>query len=465
MTTDEKIQRHKVLRQLEQELKDRRDFEGLLKIHDESMELFGSVGNHSERIPQKAYCLARLGRKEEAENALKGMQMYSLFMDRDELFRIVTLISFFLQSKPEDFELMQLNTLRNWLKDPEASKQVLQIVFDYKDMVGDVKPFDSKRLECRQTKFSQKLIECVFASMGRDDETKIYYNKETNGVQQAVEGYLSDCLAEDQSTENRRLYNRITNSESTDPIIKGIHYLIPRLELVEFLNQFRESATEYEGLQDFVTEFEEYIIEEFKSYVDDIEELSFGHSVREKFFNKLDDWFKENDFDIDDVKSVINQTMKAITLNFLREVNEIDEDEETTDEWELNLGDIYFVSSDHLRYENGVHISGPHGGARRAVKVENNIEGKEGFTVTLFNLDGNHPTWGNNIQMAPKQMKVVSSSKEKTVLRGWGEDWKAFGDPAGSFANYGISIFHPNNEIEKIIMNMHDRSVDIEYLP
>lgn len=133
-------------------------------------------------------------------------------------------------------------------------------------------------------------------------------------------------------------------------------------------------------------------------------------------------------------------------------------------ESEFDLDDIYFVSSDHIRYQNGKHVSGPHGGARRAVKVEPNISGKEGYTLTIFNLDGNHPVWGNNVQMAPKQMKVKEAANDKTVLIGWGADPKAGGHPDGEFSNYGATIFHPNNSIEKIIVHMHDRKVDLEYL-
>lgn len=131
----------------------------------------------------------------------------------------------------------------------------------------------------------------------------------------------------------------------------------------------------------------------------------------------------------------------------------------------IDLNNIYFVSSDHLRYERGIHASGPHGGAKRAIKVEPNINGNLGYTVTVFNLDGNHPLWGTNVQVAPKPMKVIETSESKTILRGYGSDPNAMGNPAGNFANYGISIFHPNGrDIEKIILHMHDRKVDLEYL-
>lgn len=122
--------------------------------------------------------------------------------------------------------------------------------------------------------------------------------------------------------------------------------------------------------------------------------------------------------------------------------------------------DFVFKSSDHLRYENGNHVSGPHGGAGRAVKVEPNISGGEGLTVTLYNLDGNHPVWQNNVQMAPKQMKIIKETNNKIVLRGYGHD--AMG---ASFSDYGLTINLKNGELYNCILHMHDRGVDIEYLP
>ncbi len=125
------------------------------------------------------------------------------------------------------------------------------------------------------------------------------------------------------------------------------------------------------------------------------------------------------------------------------------------DDSELEL-DFLFHSSDHLRYENGRHISGPHGGAPRAIKVEANINGNKGYTVTMFNTDGGQAF----VQMAPKRMKLVGADSEKIQLKGYGRD--AVG---ASFADYGLTIYHDDGIIEKCILHLLDRNVDIEYMP
>lgn len=124
------------------------------------------------------------------------------------------------------------------------------------------------------------------------------------------------------------------------------------------------------------------------------------------------------------------------------------------------IDDIQFLSDDHTRYQNGkaVTVQGQNKGANRGIQIEPNINGGEGYTVTIFNMDGNHPLWGNNIQMAPKQMKLVSVNNQKIVLCGFGYD--SMGE---SFADYGLSIFHNNTEPTKLKLHMHNRNVDIEY--
>lgn len=118
-----------------------------------------------------------------------------------------------------------------------------------------------------------------------------------------------------------------------------------------------------------------------------------------------------------------------------------------------------FKSPDHLRYENGNHVSGPHGGAARAIKVETNASGEETYSVTIYNLDGNHAVWQNNVQMASKPMKIVKKTNEKIVLRGYGQDMMG-----GQFSDYGLTVHFLERQVSKCVLHMYDRAVDIEYL-
>lgn len=83
-------------------------------------------------------------------------------------------------------------------------------------------------------------------------------------------------------------------------------------------------------------------------------------------------------------------------------------------------------------------------------------------------MDGVHPFWQNNIQMAPKRMKIVSVSDNIVELRGYGYDENALaiGAPleAASYANYGVVLLLKNNKIERIQLNMFERNICIIYL-
>lgn len=83
-------------------------------------------------------------------------------------------------------------------------------------------------------------------------------------------------------------------------------------------------------------------------------------------------------------------------------------------------------------------------------------------------MDGKHPLWQNNIQMAPKRMKIVSVSDNIVELRGYGYDENALaiGAPleAASYANYGVVLLLKNNKIERIQLNMFERNICIIYL-
>ena len=122
-------------------------------------------------------------------------------------------------------------------------------------------------------------------------------------------------------------------------------------------------------------------------------------------------------------------------------------------------GKIIFDSSDHIRFQNGKAVSGHNYGCNRRIVIEKNIEGNEGYTVTMYNLDGNHPLWQNNIQMAPKRMKIVSVDGNIGELRGYGYD-----QLGASFTDYGVAVLIEEGCISRLQLNMFDRNISIIYL-
>lgn len=131
-------------------------------------------------------------------------------------------------------------------------------------------------------------------------------------------------------------------------------------------------------------------------------------------------------------------------------------------------GYVSFDSSDHIRFQNGVDVSGHNPNCHRRFVIEKNIEGEEGYTVTMYNLDGIHPLWQNNIQMAPKRMRIVSVNDNIVEMRGYGYDEKAVAIGASmtdaSFANYGVDLLIEANNIKRMQLNMFDRNISILYL-
>ena len=123
------------------------------------------------------------------------------------------------------------------------------------------------------------------------------------------------------------------------------------------------------------------------------------------------------------------------------------------------VGYVSFDSSDHIRFQNGEDVSGHNYGCNRRFMIEKNIEGGEGYTVTMYNLDGFHPTWQNNIQMAPKRMRIISLDGNIVELRGYGVDMLG-----SSFPDYRVVLLIENKTISRIQLNMFDRNICIVYV-
>lgn len=122
-------------------------------------------------------------------------------------------------------------------------------------------------------------------------------------------------------------------------------------------------------------------------------------------------------------------------------------------------GSVTFDSSDHIRFQNGVDVSGHNPNCHRRFVIEKNIEGDEGYTVTMYNLDGIHPLWQNNIQMSPKRMRIVSVNDNIVEMRGYGVDMLG-----SSFSDYGVILLIDNRIISRIQLNMFDRNICIVYV-
>lgn len=131
-------------------------------------------------------------------------------------------------------------------------------------------------------------------------------------------------------------------------------------------------------------------------------------------------------------------------------------------------GSAVFDSSDHIRFQNGQNVSGHNYGCNRRLMIEKNIKGGEGYTVTMYNLDGIHPLWQDNIQMAPKRMKITKVSDNIVELRGYGYDENALamGAPfeVASYENYGVVLMIEDGSILRVQLNMYDRNISIVYL-
>ena len=123
----------------------------------------------------------------------------------------------------------------------------------------------------------------------------------------------------------------------------------------------------------------------------------------------------------------------------------------------LDLTDYKFLSDNHIRSTNGVPSTTNNKGAWRGVRIIS--EGEDHFQVLMYNMNGNHPQWGDNLQIAPKQMKITRSTPNEIFLQGYGED--SFGN---SFADYALTLTLKYNDVETVTLHMLDRGVEILYL-
>ena len=129
----------------------------------------------------------------------------------------------------------------------------------------------------------------------------------------------------------------------------------------------------------------------------------------------------------------------------------------TSNKLSIDLSDFKFTSSKHSRIENG-NVTGSVDDCWRGIYIKSDPNNINSYLVTTYNLDENHSLWANNIQMAPKQMKIEKNSNNNIVLRGYGKD-----NRGNLFSDYGIILLLENNNVTKVILQMFDRNTELHY--
>lgn len=165
---------------------------------------------------------------------------------------------------------------------------------------------------------------------------------------------------------------------------------------------------------------------------------------------------------IDEAVKLVNHSIKMGNQNGHKILKEIFASEQSKEmikpvSAKLDLSDYKFLSDNHIRSTNGIPSGNNNKGAWRGIRIIN--EGGDNYQVLIYNMVGNHPVWGDNLQMAPKQMKIIRKSQKEIFLQGYGED--IFGN---SFSDYALTLNLGHNDIDTIILHMLDRDVEILYL-
>lgn len=133
----------------------------------------------------------------------------------------------------------------------------------------------------------------------------------------------------------------------------------------------------------------------------------------------------------------------------------------------LSVQPFTFKSTSHQRYEDGVPVLGLQK-CIRTISVEKNTNGCKGYKlspgigyiVKIYNDDIQKPN------MSDKPMVVVNKTFNKVDLRGFPIEAQG---PFGcwvevDYRDYGLTIYYKDGEVDKCVLHMFDRNIDIEYL-
>lgn len=165
-----------------------------------------------------------------------------------------------------------------------------------------------------------EIIMATFFGLGRTNDQLMYFDKLKGDVVSYVQGYFTSHI-EDQSIANRKLYNKITNSEPTDFVDEERYILFDRLKLSEFLNEFKRQAKGKEPFTSFVDYFSIEVLKDF-SYDKDftVEDIANSNHIQDKFHELFSKKYQDRVLELrDDYSTIVQNTTESIAINWIKQ--------------------------------------------------------------------------------------------------------------------------------------------------
>ncbi len=124
-----------------------------------------------------------------------------------------------------------------------------------------------------------------------------------------------------------------------------------------------------------------------------------------------------------------------------------------------------FISDCHQRYEAGKPVKELQYCGRTVSVIKNTngcpgylLEAGVGYIVKLFNDDLGKPN------MSDKPMKLIRATDDIAEFRGFPIYAQSpFGWQEVDYSDYGLTVHYKNSEVDRCVLHMYDRGVDLEY--
>ncbi len=167
---------------------------------------------------------------------------------------------------------------------------------------------------------SDDVLYATFAGQSRADDELVYFDKLKGDVLSHVEGYFSSLIG-DQGVMNRRLADRILKREPVDFVDDDRYVLIERLDLSDFLEEFKKQSNGKEPFYSLVDYFLVDVLGEYQSkYGLNLDELTCNSGIQRKFH----DYYAEKLANMSrlaqsEYQALFNKTCKALAIRWIED--------------------------------------------------------------------------------------------------------------------------------------------------